>query len=425
MDFLLNAPVPPLRQSLEAVPTEHEGAPLFMLRDLEGLTDQAVALSSGGMMLASLFDGRRTIPEIQGLFAKSTGTFLPPEKIQDLVQQLERSGLLETPEIAQKRQSVLDNFLAGSLRPASHKGTAYPENLLELAGTLGRFFKDPKGPGREFSLEAAKAPPPLGLVCPHIDFSRGGPAYAWAYQALSQCEPPDVILALGTAHMSPNSPWVMTPKAYETPYGPMAVDTGLYNDVKSALWYEPRDDEWVHRTEHSLEFQAVWLKYLWRDKTPPWVPVLCSTFERFCPDKAPSTIPTIEDAINKIGKVLKKRADGGQKILILSAVDLAHVGPRFGDEETLGPELEARIESEDRRSLDWAMKLEADPFYLSVVEGGHWRKVCGLSALYTSLRLIKHLGADKKVSGNLLTYGQAPDPMGGIVSFAGAVFGAP
>jgi AmmeMemoRadiSam system protein B len=264
------------------------------------------------------------------------------------------------------------------------------------------------------------APCPLALFAPHIDFHRGGPAYAWAYQALSECAPPDVIVALGVAHMTPNSPWVLTHKDYETPYGPMALSDEIYRDVQSALWYDGPADQWAHRTEHSLEFQALWLKYLWRDKTPPWVPILCSSFDRFCPDRAPSTIATIEDGINKIGEKLKARQAAGQTIMILAGVDLSHVGPRFGDEEKLGPELEKKVEEADRVSLAHALKGDADAMYLSVVEGGHWRKWCGLSAVYTSLRLARILSG-KTPESRLLTYGQAPDPMGGLVSFTSVI----
>jgi len=166
----------------------------------------------------------------------------------------------------------------------------------------------------------------------------------------------------------------------------------------------------------------LWLKYLWRDKTPNWVPILCSSFTNFCPDRPPSSVATIEDAILGMGEILKKRVKSGQNVLILAGVDLAHVGPRFGDEEKLGPELDQRIESEDRKSLDLAMKLEADKFYMSMVSDGHWRKVCGLSALYTGLRLIKGMTDGKIQEGRLLTYGLADDPLGGVVSFASAIF---
>ena len=106
-----------------------------------------------------------------------------------------------------------------------------------------------------------------------------------------------------------------------------------------------------------------------------------------------------------------------------SPVDLP-TGPHFGDELEPGSELSGRVEAEDRASLAHALKLDADAFYLSVVKDGHWRKVCGLSALYTALRLIEAMRGKNApgAAGELLSYGQASDPRGGIVSFASAVF---
>jgi predicted class III extradiol MEMO1 family dioxygenase len=101
---------------------------------------------------------------------------------------------------------------------------------------------------------------------------------------------------------------------------------------------------------------------------------------------------------------------------------MAHVGPRFGDQETLGPELNARVEKEDRASLELALKGDADGMYLSVVADNHWRKWCGLSAMYTALRLMKILAPDNSVRGQLLAYDQAPDPAGGLVSFPSVIF---
>jgi AmmeMemoRadiSam system protein B len=213
----------------------------------------------------------------------------------------------------------------------------------------------------------------------------------------------------------------MTRKDYETPYGPMQTGPDLYEDIRNQLWYDPADDEWVHRKEHSLEYQALWLKFLWREKTPPWVPILTSSFERFSSDKAPSSVATVEDALTKIGAKLAERAKS-QRILVLAAVDLAHVGPKFGDDLEPNQELGDKIEAADRKTLERATALDADGFYLSGIGEGGWRKLCGLSALYTSLRWIKALSGGKPAEGTLLSYGQAPDPMGGIVSFASAVF---
>jgi AmmeMemoRadiSam system protein B len=416
-------PIPALRQALEPVPVEEKGQPLFLLRDLEDIATQAMALSPAGLALAACFDGKRSAAEVAVLFAKKTGHLLKAEEILGLAQDLEKALLLETPQTQQRRRNALQEFRDAPVRKASAAGRSYPDQALALSKHLGRFFKDPKGPGREFVSEPA-APAPLGLVAPHIDFERGGPVYAWSYQALSESRPPDAVVALGVAHMSPNSPWVMTPKAFATPYGDAALHRELYEELRSSLWYDPRDDEWVHRNEHSLELQAVWLRYLWRDRTPPWVPILVSSFERFATERPPSQVETVEGALMKMGEALRRRAQKGERIMVLAGVDLSHVGPRFGDQEDVTPEAKKLAEEKDRAALEHALRLKADDFYLAVASDGNKRKVCGLSALYTALRLIKALAGDAPAAGKLLAYGQADDPAGGFVSFAGAVFPA-
>lgn len=414
-----DAPLPPLRTRLEAMPWEDKGVPMYMLRDLENLTERSVALTGGGMVLASLLDGKRSAEQIRDMLLKSTGEVLETSKILDLVSALEQEGFLETADIAARRKKSVDDFAASPKRAPAFAGLSYAAEPLVLAGQLGKYCADEKGP-RRAKADAPTKPAPAGLVAPHIDFPRGGPAYGWAYQTLSEHAPPDVIVALGVAHMSPDSPWIFTPKNYATPFGEMSVDAEMYSDLTQNLWYEPRADEWTHKTEHSLEFQAVWLKYLWRDKTPPWVPILVSSFERFSPDQPPANVPTIEKALKDMAAAVRAQTERGRKVLILCGIDLAHVGPRFGDDVEMSEELLKKIEDEDRSSLVNAMTLDADGFYRATVAGEHWRKVCGLSALYTGLRLMKEAG--RSTPGRLLAYDQAPDPAGGIVSFASAIF---
>ena len=404
------------------MPAVEDGQQVFVLRDLEELSDKPLALSSGGMLLISLLDGRRAAADVRARFAAETGADVELAVILDLVNALDEAGYLETPKVAGKRVDAIDKFKAAPKRAAVFAGPSYPAKPEPLAKALDAFFKAEKGPGKPRE-ETGIKPAPLLLAAPHIDFGRGGPAYAWAYQALSERRPPDVVVALGVAHVSPATPWVLTPKDYETPYGPVLVDAPMYDALASKLWYDPRADEWVHKNEHSLEFQAVWLKHLWREKTPKWVPVLTSSFERFCGDDPPSRSPALEKAFRDLGAALREQAEAGRSVMILAGIDLAHVGPRFGDDLELTPELERRIEAEDRASLVAALAGDADGFWRATVKDGHWRKVCGLSALYTGLRLMRELSGGKAAPGRLLSYGQAPDPAGGIVSFASAIYG--
>lgn len=417
-DASATQPLPPLKAGVEAVQIEHEGKPMVMLRDQEGIADQTVALSLPGFIVAMLLNGKNSLSDVQSQFSQSTGSLVTPEEIRGLIHELDRAQLLETEALAKKRRDLLRAFIESPVRKAVHMGAGYPDNPLELAAYLGGFFRHPKGPGKEVPSHPT-AETPQALFAPHIDFERGGPAYAWAYQALGECAPPDLIVAIGVGHASPPSPWTPTRKSYETPYGPMSVDAGLYNDFQSVLWYDGLSEELVHRNEHSLEFQALWLRYLWRDKTPAWLPILCSSFETWAEDRSPSSVATVDAALTKFGALLRARQAKGQKILILAGVDLAHVGPRFGDNIELTPAVEKQIEEEDRVSMDKALALDADGFYLSVIKDDHWRKVCGLSAIYTALRLMKEMGTGP---GRMLAYGQAPDPLGGIVSFTSAIY---
>ncbi|MDX6768609.1 MAG: AmmeMemoRadiSam system protein B [Elusimicrobiota bacterium] len=403
------------------MPAVEDGQQLFVLRDLEELSDKPLALSAGGMLLISLLDGRRTAAQLAAEFHKNTGNEVDQAVILELVNALDAADYLETPAVADKRRKARDDFKLGKTRPAVFAGPSYPAEPAALTRALDGYLQAEGGPKKP-TAKAAAAPPPLGLVAPHIDFGRGGHAYGWAYQALSERKAPDVIVALGVAHVSPDSPWIFTPKPYETPFGAMEVDGALYDALASKLWYDPRADEWVHKMEHSLEFQATWLRWLYGDKTPRWVPILVSSFERFSPDGAPSRIPTVSKALDDMAAALAEEASNGRTVMVLNGIDLAHVGPRFGDELEPTPELASRIEGEDRASLVSALAHDADAFYASCVDGDGWRKVCGLSTLYTGLRLMKGLSGGKAGPGRLLAYGQAPDPAGGIVSFASAVY---
>jgi len=70
----------------------------------------------------------------------------------------------------------------------------------------------------------------------------------------------------------------------------------------------------------------------------------------------------------------------------------------------------------DAQSLRHVAAADAEGFWNSVMADGNKRHVCGLTATYTALRLLKG------TSGSLKRYAFAPDPAGGLVSFAAATF---
>jgi predicted class III extradiol MEMO1 family dioxygenase len=89
-------------------------------------------------------------------------------------------------------------------------------------------------------------------------------------------------------------------------------------------------------------------------------------------------------------------------------VDLAHVGPRFGDAEPNTSDSLAAVEEADRRMLESVVAADARGFFASVAADGDARRICGLSPIYTLLRLLP--GSP----GRLLRYTQWPDPEGAV-----------
>lgn len=414
MPLLSGAPIPPLRGDLEIQPVEHKGERMAVLADALGLEDRPVAIPLVGAIVAAQFDGKSTAADINTRLA-AEGMQSTPQAIQDLADDLEKLNLLDTPASREERLKRLAAYKERPDRPFQAQQRGLPPEPLAFAAFLGKYFGDAGGPS------FAEGTPPLGVVAPHIDFFRGGDLYAKTYGALARHSPPDVIVALGVAHMSPRSPWVMTRKEYQTPFGPMKVDADLSDKIAAHLWYDAREEEFVHAREHSLEFQALWLKYLWRDKTPAWVPILCSAFEPWCAGKAPSSVENVEKALKAIGGLLAEEEKKGRRVMVVAGVDLAHVGRRFGDDFDIDEAVQKKVEQEDRQGMDKALAGDAEGFFMGGCGEHDWRKVCGLSALYTSIRWINAL-AGGPARGTLLGYDQKPDPAGGIVSFMGAIY---
>jgi AmmeMemoRadiSam system protein B len=102
-------------------------------------------------------------------------------------------------------------------------------------------------------------------------------------------------------------------------------------------------------------------------------------------------------------------------VAFIAGADLAHVGPRFGDPQPVSQTELATIDREDRAMLQAVEAGDADGFFESVRRDGDRRRICGLSPIYTLLRV--RAGA----KGRLRQYGQWPDPQG-VVSFASVVF---
>jgi len=404
--------VPRLR-AVEAFPVEHEGRSCIALRDPAGYTDAIVLLHGPLLEIVSLFDGGHTVADIQAAVMRRHGQLVERRQIEEIAEALDQQGFLDSPGFADRRAVVDTTFLASPTRPASHAGGAYAGEPGELRVMLDRFFTPPDGPG---PIENGRTEKPVvrGVIAPHIDFHRGGPAYAWAYRELAERSGADVFVIFGTCHAGMAHPFALTRKDYASPLGDVPVD----RDFVDALAKRARQDcfgsELAHRVEHSIELQAVFLRYLFADRRDlRIVPVLASfAHEAMHQGQRPDDDPRVPRFLEALAETI---AASGRRVALIAGADLAHVGPRFGDPEPVGaPELE-RIEREDGAMLESVAAGDPQAFFESVAGDGDRRRICGYSPIYA---LLRSLGG---ATGSVKRYGQWPDP-NGVVSFASVVF---
>jgi AmmeMemoRadiSam system protein B len=408
------AMLPRLRR-IDAFPLEHKGQPCIGLRDPAGYTDAVVLLPRRLLAIVSLFDGKHSIADIQVALMQRHGELVPPERIEAIVEALDAQGFLESPRFAERRAATDRAFLDAPARPASHAGGAYSREAGDLKTALDGFFTAPDGPGPVGGPGAAAPSAPVrGVVAPHIDFHRGGPAYAWAYRDVAERCDADLFVIFGTCHAGMEHPFAMTRKDYETPLGPAVVARDFVEALARRAGQDCFGSEIAHRSEHSIEFQAVFLRYLHAGRRDvEIVPVLTSfAHEALARGRGPEDDPRVARFLDALVDTI---AASGRRVALVAGADLAHVGPRFGDREPISPEDLERIGGEDRAMLAAVEEGSARAFFESVARDGDRRRICGLSPIYA---LLRGLGG---VPGTLRRYAQWPDPQA-VVTFASVVF---
>lgn len=400
----------PALRYVDVFPIDHEGEKLVCFRDPTGMVDSALVMTPYALFVASHLDGTTSAGDIQKSFRESFGAEISWDDVMSVVRALDENGYLLTEKFARIERNIRKTFHESPTRPAHHAGNAYPKDTAELTTFLDAQFKRDGGPGRRPDLAGVDGRPLPGLIVPHIDFHRGGHAYAHGYLELAKHGRPDVVIVFGVAHMAEPSPFILTRKDFETPLGPVKTDQELVEELAGACDWDPFEHELAHRIEHSVEFQAVMLARLYGPSVRI-VPILCSQFSddpNLCKPGKIKPVQRFLDACNRIVR------GGERRVTVIAGADLAHVGRRFGDPFDISEDIVKKVKRRDTQDLVYAEWLDAEKFYASVMQDGNERRVCGLRCIYAALRTLEGVAG----RGEPLCYDYAPDPAGGIVSFA-------
>lgn len=418
-------PIPerPRLRAVEARAVSKNGEQAFFLRDPLRLSPYQALVPLPFFALATLFDGNRTLREIQEEFSRRFGAAVLIEQVEEVVRELDKAMFIEGPRI----EAAVAQWRKQPLREPACAGGSYPADPAALRGFLDAQFTRQGGPGGAPDGTSSKGPVRV-VVSPHIDFHRGGHAYAWAWRAVAEASEAELFVVFGTAHAGTGrARFALTRKDYVTPIGTVPTDQQLIDRLLAA--YGGEDDlfegELAHRGEHSIEFQMVELAHLFSGKRDVRVlPVLCGSLHDLI---EPLGSPGGDARLRAFHDALEKALEPvpPERVAFVAGVDLAHVGREF-DDPPLDEAGLARILADDEGTLAALTEAQdAELLHRDVAHDQDARKICGHSALVATLEAARRQrgGRWTALSGELLCHDRWYDGAS-TVSFASAVLRA-
>jgi AmmeMemoRadiSam system protein B len=378
----------PKIRPVEAIPVEQQGQSYILLRDPTAIATEPILIGMGAYFLVAQMDGTNENLDLQAAFTRRFGEILPSEQILQLVEALDRAYFLDSPRYGERVRAVAEEFARNPLRPAALAGLAYEKDPVRLRQQIAEYFRRPGAPG-DIPSPRSDGAALSGLISPHIDPRRGGAAYAHAYAELLTRERPELVVILGTSHYGVGPElFSATKKDYATPLG--VVRTGREFVERLASRYKEGNlfaQELLHRNEHSIEFQALFLAWALGTAGYDVVPILVGSFHEMVQSgETPAYDPRVGGFLDALRFALEAER---RRVLILAGVDFAHVGRKFGDSFSADEKVAEWVRGEDLALIENIKRGDPDGFFADVAKDRDARKICGLSPMYTQLELLR------------------------------------
>ncbi len=398
---------PTIRKDLEFFPVQHEGQQLILIRDHLGLVQEGKAVALPLYQFMTLLDGTRTARDLQmELMRQRGGVLVGMDEVEGLLGHLEESYVLDTARFKMARDEIIAEFTSERVRPCSHCGRSYPANPTELKERLDAILAS-----------QAPIPEPGGkiqaLVSPHIDLSVGHRVYASAYQMLKNMTPSRIVI-LGVGHSLVNDLFCLTDKDFETPLGVIAAERSLIRKLREVGGDILANNDFAHRSEHSIEFQLIFLQHLLKGVSFTLIPILCGFIQSCLPEYTREAyLEKTAPFMDLLRQILR---DPEHETLLVAGIDFSHVGPKFGHEMP-AEYLKGPSEAHDKKLLQHLSALDPDLFWEESRNVKDQFNVCGFSALACLLEILP------PCKGQILDYERwHEEPTRSAVSFAAVVF---
>ncbi len=408
----------PALRPLELIPVEHEQQTLIVVRDPLGLIEGTPVLQPDPMLLIFLemADGKTTLGEMAKKVTELSGQIVPEGMFQSVAKQLDEALLLQTERFREAMQNKYEEYMKSPVRPYKVFQDAEGDRLKmmkELGEEMRRHEMSRKSPPKQLDLPANSV---RAVLSPHIDYQRGGEAYAWAYKALKEKGvKAKTYIILGTSHRPTQNRFIATAKDYDTPFGKVETDQELLKELEEAFGGSLTEEEYAHADEHTIELQATYLKYTFGNDPVKIVPILVGSIEPLLENEdSPRKDPQVAKFCDALRQVMDKHSD----VVLIGGVDFSHCGPQFGQEQKNDPEREKEIESYDKQTLETIESGDPEAFFDRFRADMNGQNLCSIAPIYVVMDVMRQK-ADPKV----LTYQQAnSQDQSNLVSFASVAF---
>lgn len=407
------------------------------LTDARQISDRMVVAPASVQHILPLMNGERGLDDI----ARQVGNGLTAGQLEGLVAQLDDAGLLfgprfdailtdmrrefdSTPVLPPASTAAIADAMAvqklGQDAPEEERAKIAPDLLREaLDGWIKTALEKETNPSFDHL--------PRAVIVPHIDYPRGWLNYAAVWGRMRVVDRPDRIVILGTNHFGMGTGVTACDKGFQTPLGTCPADEKFIDLVRKNIGSELAtklfENRFDHEREHSIELQIAWIQHC---LGPDAQGNFCPVFGVLIHDPAVNSGESYDGkgvGLASFVEALRAAiAQAGGKTLIVASADLSHVGPMFGDKQSLAgdtPEAQEarnRVLAHDQEMLQHIMQAQPDNLIAAMAWQQNPTRWCSTGNIVAALKTIR---PDKV---ELLRYMAAIDQQGmGMVTSAGAV----
>jgi len=281
------------------------------------------------------------------------------------------------------------------LRKSVFSGSWYPAEQQACEDQIHQFLES----GKNQSVSVAN---PVGGIVPHAGWFFSGSIACNVIHRLAQAASPDVVVVFGM-HLHGGSPRTIMPEGeWETPFGPIAVDTALAGELTHRYAFQTETPTRFQQ-DNTIELQMPFIRYFFKDA-------------RVVAMGVPPTAETL--ALAK--SVVETTRELELSMVVIGSTDLTHYGPNYGlTSKGAGPKAVDWVRNEnDRRVIDAMTRMDPEAV---IREGLANDNACCCGAAAAAIAAGKAMGAQKAAE---LTYATSYDksPGDSFVGYVGVLF---